>query len=723
MRNKYLFRLFITLCLSTLLYINKANAGDHKNNIATVVPAQNQTSFLSQNNNYAPNCTIVVTMQNVTNVSCAGKNDGKATAYDTTNSNGNGPYTYAWSPSGQTNATAIGLGAGTYTVTVTDHLGCTGTASVTITQPQFIIDRVAGTQSAGNTGDGGPATAADVSIPWGINSDSHGNIFFTNEFTHEVRKIDAAGIIHTIAGDGNFGSSGNNGPATVARLAVPDGVCADVAGNVYISEQANHDVRVINTNGIISIFAGTGVAGFSGDAGQATAAMLHSPGDVKAFGGFIYIADAGNEVIRKVDPTTGIITHVAGVDTISGYSGDGAAAAIAEFDQPLGIAFDAPGNLYITDHGNHVIRMINLAGIITTIAGNGYNAGQPSGGFSGDGGQATAAELDLPNSMAMSSNGNLFITDAGNARVRMVNPAGIISTVAGNAGVGTYPFGEGGYGPNAELNSPAGIITDASGNVIFTDAFHSLVRELHTCGYCSLRALDTIIANSPCAGSNAGSVKAIPFEGLGPDSYHWSTGSTYDTAAGLSPGTYSVTVTDTSGCSATASITLTPTAVTANILGPDSICSGDQITLTATGGSSYSWNNGATTSTITVSPTGDSIYQVIARNGPCTANASHVVDVGTGQSLCALAFYNGITPNGDGHNDVWIIDNIELFPGNTVEIYNRWGTRVWNATGYNNNNIAWRGQDYNNKPLPDGTYFYLVKVNSRTYKGWVQLTR
>jgi len=269
-----------------------------------------------------------------------------------------------------------------------------------------------------------------------------------------------------------------------------------------------------------------------------------------------------------------------------------------------------------------------------------------------------------------------------------------------------------------------GVAVDGSYNVYLTDNFHHRVRELHACKYCGLQVHDSLIANPTCSGNN-GSAQAITFEGIGQFTYTWTpTGGNNPTAANLTAGTYTVTVTDSISCSSTASITLTSSGVNPTISAPDSVCMGDAVTLTASGGTSYLWNDGSTNATLTtLSLTIDSTYSVTVTNGPCNGMITHTVFVGTDATLCALKFYNGITPNGDGFNDFWDIENIQQYPDNNVQIFNRWGSIVWSANGYDNNKVVWRGQDNLNKPLPDGTYYYVVKAGNASFKGWVQLTR
>jgi len=271
-----------------------------------------------------------------------------------------------------------------------------------------------------------------------VAADGAGGFYVSSEFQNRIYRVAANGSLSLTAGLGTSGFSGDGGPATTAQLRLPDGVTVDSAGNLYIADKENNRIRKITNAGIISTVAGNGTRGFSGDGGPATAAQLYNPTGVAIdSAGNLYIADPVVDRIRKVT-TTGIISTVAGNRT-RGFSGDGGLATAAQLFLPTGVAVDSAGNLYIADEGNVAIgdsgsqriHKVTTAGIISTVAGNGTR------GFSGDGGLATAAQLNFPSGVAVDSAGNLYIADKGNKRIRRVTTAGIISTVAGNGNSGT----------------------------------------------------------------------------------------------------------------------------------------------------------------------------------------------------------------------------------------------------------------------------------------------
>jgi len=321
-----------------------------------------------------------------------------------------------------------------------------------------IITTIACNGTSGFTGDGGPATAASC-VPYRVARDSAGNLYVADGSSRRIRKVSAAGIITTVAGRGTGQSSGDGGPATLAELIQPLGVAVDPAGNVYIADEGSNRIRKVNTAGVISTIAGNGKQGFDGDGGPATSASLYEPSGVAVDpAGNVYIADAGNLRIRKVD-TAGIITTIAG-NGKEGFSGDGGPATSAELSFPVGVAVDPAGNVYIADEGSNRIRKVNTAGIISTIAGN------DTQGFSGDGGPATSASLNKPREVAVDPTGNVYITDRGNNRIRKVNPAGVISTVAGR---GTSGFtGDGAPASSAQL-VPRGVAVGVQADLYIAD--------------------------------------------------------------------------------------------------------------------------------------------------------------------------------------------------------------------------------------------------------------
>ena len=326
------------------------------------------------------------------------------------------------------------------------------------------IATVAGNGKAGFSGDGGPATSASLNDPAGVAIDSAGNLYISDSSNKRIRKVTGT-TIATVAGNGNLGFSGDGGPATSASLNMPAGVAADSAGNVYVADSGNSRIRRVSS-GTIATAAGNGSYKFSGDGGPATSASLNSPsGTAVDSAGNLYIADPGNQRIRKV--SSGTITTVAGNGFIE-YSGDGGPATSASLSGPEGVAVDSAGNLYIADSVNNRIRKVS-GGTITTVAGNGAT------GFSGDGGPATSASLFNPYGVAVDSAGNLYIADTNNNRVRKVS-GGLITTVAGNGKEGFS--GDAGLATNAALFNPYGVAVDLAGNLYISDTGNARVRKV-----------------------------------------------------------------------------------------------------------------------------------------------------------------------------------------------------------------------------------------------------
>ena len=349
--------------------------------------------------------------------------------------------------------------------------------------PTFTISTVAGSATrSGYTGDGGPAANATLNDPRGIATDAAGNIYFCDRLNHAVRKIDTNGIITTVAGTGARGYNGDNMPGNKAQLNNPWRVTVDPAGNLYIADSGNDRIRKLAPNGIITTIAGSGRDGYSGDGGAATSATLNFPEQAEIdVAGNLYIADSGNNVIRKVD-TNGIITTVAGNgfgaiednnnDEFGGYAGDGGPATKAELSGPVSLAVDPAGNLWISDQGNNVIRYVNASsGIISTVAGT-YNVY----GYRGDGGPATKATFDTQAGIARDSAGNIYVTDDGNNVLRVILTDGTIHTVAGNGRSGFS--GDGGPATSAELNSLRQVAVGTFGEVYIADSFNNAIRKL-----------------------------------------------------------------------------------------------------------------------------------------------------------------------------------------------------------------------------------------------------
>ena len=335
-----------------------------------------------------------------------------------------------------------------------------------------IVTTVAGGGTPDPVNDGDPAATAIYSFPTDMAIDSAGNIYIADTNNYRIRKITAStGIVTTIAGNGQYGFSGDNGAATDASFGTVIGIAVDSSGNVYFADGDNNRIRKVNaTTGVITTVAGNGTFGATGDTGPATAATLGSPQDIAvASNGDIFISDSYNNTIRKVTASDGKINKIAGTGTAN-YTGDTGAALSATLNFPNGLALDSSGNLYIADTGNSVIRKITGLNI-DTVAGNG------TPGYLGDTGPAKAAEINQPYFVTVASNGDLFIADTFNYVIRKVTVAdGKINTIAGNA-VPDFT-GDGGPALSASLNTPEGLVLDSTGAVIFTDSGNDRLRRI-----------------------------------------------------------------------------------------------------------------------------------------------------------------------------------------------------------------------------------------------------
>jgi hypothetical protein len=472
-----------------------------------------------------------------------------------------------------------------------------------------VITTFAGNGTAGYSGDNGPATASQLREPGSTAMDTAGNLYIADMDNFVIRKVNTSGIITTIAGTGINGNSGNGGLATAANIA-PSGLAIDRTGAIYFSDYYHYVVRKVSPTGIITALAGTGIAGTSGSGGPAMAAQLLGPTSLAIDpAGNIFIADAG--LIRKVSPS-GILTTIAGggINAAVNYNGPASNARL-NFSYNTGIALDSVGNIYVADYYNHVIRKISSSGVISTVAGDGIGA------YSGDGGPASAAQLNRPCGLAINRAGEFFISDQFNFVIRKIDGAGIISRYAGKGIDGIS--GDGGLAKSASLNFPAALSADQAGNLYSSDAQPGGGENVRKISYCqSPLHLSFTGANTLCGGATT------TLTANGATNYKWTSNAGNATTASISvkpwSSSYYSVVGTSGGCMALDTFRMTVTPVL-SLTGRSDICLGGSISLHAGGATTYSWSanaGGGTSNSVTLVPAATTTYTLSGTSSNCT---------------------------------------------------------------------------------------------------------
>jgi uncharacterized protein YjdB len=540
--------------------------------------------------------------------------------------------------------------------------------------PSGIVTTVAGIGSIGFSGDGGPATAAALQNPFAACFDTSGNMYISDLGNARIRKVTPAGIISTIVGTGTPGYSGDGGPATAAQITGASDVKADKRGNLYINDFAHGYIRKINASGIITKIAGTGTVGYTGDGGPATAAQVALMGFWPDDHGNLYFADNSHSVIRVID-STGIISTFAGVGW-SGFGGDGGTRLGAAFHGPISIVMDSCGNMFVADYNNLRIRKISNTGIVSTVAGNGLG-----GSFRGDYGPATAANMSPPEALGIDPEGNLTYVDHYYYRARKVvlNQrsiaaitgshavcAGATTTLSDSTLVGVWSSGAASV---ATVNDSTGVVYGvAAGTAVITYTYNNTCSGVTVWSDTQRITVDSVMpAVSPinglralCTGTSI-TLSDTTYGGMWLSSNPGVAAvNSIGTVTGASAGNVIISYTRTNGCGMggdTQLVSVNTLPATPTVNGLTRVCAGNTINLTATGSGGV-WTS-SNTALATVSATGtvtglssglDTVYYTVANSCGSAAGARYITVVGT--DSCNLASLEAETN----------IPEIRLFP-------------------------------------------------------------
>lgn len=336
------------------------------------------------------------------------------------------------------------------------------------------ITTIAGGNAAGYGPDNVQATASKLNTPTAVATDDSGNVFIADKTNNRIRKVSKTGMITTVAGTGTAGYTGDGAAATLATLSAPSGVARDNnTGNLYIADFGNNVVRQVTPTGVITTIAGQGPTGvgYTGDNGPATASKLDAPVDVAVNpNSDIFIVDQSNFCIRKIDGVSGVITTYAGTGS-GGFNFDNVIATTAQLNIPTNVCSDKFGNIYIVDQNNYRVRKVDATTkMISTVAGTGV------GGYNNNGELAVDAKLQYPSGVAVDGSGNIFISD--NDEVRLISAlTGDISIYAGEYDSVSFA-GDGGPATVSKLNTPKGLAVDTSGNVYLADEGNNRIRKI-----------------------------------------------------------------------------------------------------------------------------------------------------------------------------------------------------------------------------------------------------
>lgn len=493
------------------------------------------------------------------------------------------------------------------------------------------IYTVAGSGSVDYYADNIQATDAGIVATGAIALDQSGNIYIADMYHNRIRKVDAfTGIITTIAGTGVGGYNGDNISATSAQIHYPMSVAVDEIGNVYFGDYSNNRVRKIDiSTGLISTIAGTGVYGYNGDSIIATAAKItETTGIALDASGNIYFSDLGNSRIRKIDMSSGYIYSIAGTG-INGYNGDTISALTAKLNFPHGIDVDIDGNIFIADKENNRIRKIDISsGMIYTVAGSGvYDI------YNGDNIPATTAKFRYPNSVAVDESGNIYISDQNNNMIhKVIKSSGLIFTIAGTGSNNYTP--DGAIAETSSISEPRGVAIDACGNVYISEYNSRKIRKVFT------YSITPNVTNIDCYGECNGSVTAVASGGVTPYNFEWLGLGSGSSHSNVCSDRYSLIVTDSTGCFERLLVHVTqPDSIRIWITTVSSTCEGngqaaDSLITGGTPPYSLLWPNGQTTEIATGLSAGTYVLTVTDANN-CNANQQFTIASDNSQFLSA----------------------------------------------------------------------------------------